>query len=122
MTVQLELWQLITLLLAFFAAVGLAARVFLGLINQGLDDRFRALKEASATANSNLHEELKRQGRDIQKMQDLERQFLQFQAELPNQYVRRDDYIRSQTVIEGKIDRIVQMVSTLQIKGNRHDD
>jgi predicted Holliday junction resolvase-like endonuclease len=118
MTVQFELWQLITLLLSFFAAVGLAFRLFLSLINQGLDDRFKAMKEASATANNNLHEELKRQGRDIQKMQDLERQFLQFQAELPNQYVRRDDYIRSQTVIEGKVDRIMQMIGSLQIKGN----
>ncbi len=77
MTVQLELWQLITLLLTFFAAVGIAARMFLGQMNKSLDDRFKAQKEASTAANLNLHEALNRhmqeEGKALVQMQALER-------------------------------------------------
>jgi hypothetical protein len=125
MTVQLELWQLITLLLAFFAAVGVAARMFLFQMNKSLDDRFDAQEKAAKDANKNLHEALNRhmleEGKALLQMQTLERDFLKWQAELPNQYVRREDYIRNQTVIEGKIDRLGEQLSNLHMKGIRHD-
>jgi hypothetical protein len=92
MTVQLELWQLITLLLAFFAAVSVAARMFMAQMNKGLDDRFNAL-------NSRMAEDGK------------------WQAELPNQYVRKEDWIRNQTIIELKIDRLGDQI----LKGLRND-
>lgn len=125
MTVQLELWQLITLLLAFFAAVGIAARMFLSQMNKSLDDRFEAQKEASTAANQNLHDALNRhmveEGKALQQMQTLERDFLKWQAELPNQYVRREDYIRNQTVIEAKIDRLAEQLTLIHRKGTRND-
>lgn len=124
-TVQLELWQLVTLLLAFFAAVGIAARMFLLQMNKSLDDRFEAQKEASTAANQNLHDALNRhmveEGKALQQMQTLERDFLRWQAELPNQYVRREDYIRNQTVIEAKIDRLAEQLTLIHMKGTRHD-
>jgi hypothetical protein len=125
MTVQLELWQLITLLLAFFAAVGIAARMFLSQMNKSLDDRFDAQKEASNASNKNLHEALNRhmqeEGKALLQMQALERDFLKFQAEMPNLYVRREDYIRNQVVLEGKLDRLGEQLSNLQMRGGRHD-
>jgi len=124
-TVQLELWQLITLLLTFFAAVGISARIFLGQMNRSLDDRFKAQKEASTAAIQNLHEALNRhmqeEGKALLQMQTLERDFLKWQAEMPNQYVRREDYIRNQTIIEGKIDRLGELLSNMQMKGSRND-
>lgn len=46
----------------------------------------------------------------------LEKDFLRFQAELPNQYVRREDYIRNQTVIETKIDSLALKIENWQLK------
>jgi hypothetical protein len=125
MTVQLELWQLITLLIAFFAAVGIAARMFLSQMNKGLDDRFDAQEKATTTANQTIHDALNRhmaeEGKALQQMQRLERDFLRWQAELPMQYVRREDYIRNQTIIEAKLDGLGLQLTNIQLKGSRHD-
>ena len=101
-------------------------------MNKSLDDRFEAQERASTVANQNLHDALSRQGKALQQMQSLERDFLKWQAELPNQYVRREDYIRNQTIIEGKIDklaeqferkltRLEEQLSNIQVKGTRND-
>ncbi|MCW5142225.1 hypothetical protein B7L29_004755 [Burkholderia cenocepacia] len=49
----------------------------------------------------------------------LERDFLRFQADLPLQYVRREDYVRNQTVIEAKLDAIALRFENLQLRGNQ---
>ena len=46
MTVQLELWQLITLLLAFFGSVAGTAKIILAQMDKRLDDRFAAQEKA----------------------------------------------------------------------------
>ena len=46
-----------------------------------------------------------------------------FQAELPVQYVRREDYIRGQTVIEAKLDALynkLEVVQQYRITGGKH--
>lgn len=48
---------------------------------------------------------------------DLERSFLNLRAELPEKYVRREDYIRGQTVIEAKLDAIATELKLVQIQG-----
>ena len=48
---------------------------------------------------------------------DLERSFLNLRAELPEKYVRREDYIRGQTVIEAKLDAIATELKLVQIRG-----
>ena len=44
---------------------------------------------------------------------ELERKFLEHQAQLPLQYVMRPDYIRNQSVIEAKLDALAERTSTL---------
>ena len=51
----------------------------------------------------------------------LEREFLEFQARLPLDYVRREDYIRGQTVIEAKIDAVYSKLEVVLLKGVKHD-
>lgn len=46
MTVQLELWQLITILLAFFGCVAGFAKLVLAQIDKRLDERFQAQEKA----------------------------------------------------------------------------
>lgn len=44
----------------------------------------------------------------------IERAIMELKAELPVQYVRRDDHIRSEMVISTKMDRVIDKVDRLQ--------
>lgn len=124
MTVQLELWHLITLLLAFFSCVGIFGKVLLDQVEKRLDGRFKAQDEARETGSKALRETINQHLDDERKtaaqMLSLERDFLMWKAELPLQYVRREDYVRNQTIIEAKLDAVALKIENLQLKGLSH--
>ena len=53
MNVQVDFWQLVSLLLAFLAAVAGGAKVLFGQIDRRLDERFTALETARTGITSN---------------------------------------------------------------------
>lgn len=104
MTVQIELWHLMTLLLAFFTAVWAFGKVLLGQIEKRIDEKFSAQTAAlKGTAD---------------KVEQLERDFLRHLADLPVHYVRREDYVRGQSVIEAKLDALYNKLEVVQLKGS----
>ncbi len=113
-TVQLELWQLILLLLAFFGAVGAFGRVLLTQIEKRLTEKFNTQEQqrAEATARwdarfSELHKASQEESRNWHRV---ERELLKMQAELPREYVRREDHIRFETVIHAKLDALAAKI------------
>ena len=98
MMVELSLWQLITLLLAFFGFVAGAGKILLSQIDKRLDDRFEEVRT------------------DSKNWSTIERQFYQFKADLPLHYVRREDYIRNQTVIEAKLDAVALKIENYHLR------
>lgn len=102
MMVQIEFWQFVTLLLTFFAFVAGAGKVLLSQIERRLEQRFNAVEGAAAD------------------LRHLEREFREWKAELPLQYVRREDYVRNQTVIEAKLDALAVRIENLNLRG-QHD-
>ncbi|MBJ3229777.1 hypothetical protein JGB83_23460, partial [Salmonella enterica subsp. enterica serovar Stanley] len=46
-----------------------------------------------------------------------EREFLEFRADLPLHYVRREDYLRGQAVLEAKLDALYSKIELIQ-RGN----
>lgn len=98
MTVQVDFWQLVGLLIAFLGFVFAAGRLLLSQIDRRLEQRFAAV-ESAATA-----------------VQQLERDFLRWQAELPLNYVRREDSIRNQTVVEAKIDALAVRIDNMKLR------
>lgn len=102
MTVQVEFWQLLTflvgLLLSFLAFVFAAGKLLLAQIDRRLDLRFAAVEAAA------------------QGLQQLEKDFLIWKADLPIQYVRREDYVRNQTVIEAKLDAVAVRIENWQLR------
>lgn len=90
MNVQLELWHLILLLLAWVGGVASFGKILLDQFEKRLGERFAGIEAAK--------------DRQMEKLESLERDFLQWKGELPLNYVRREDYIRGQSVIEAKID------------------
>ena len=121
MTVQVEFWQLITLLLSFLGFLFAAGKLLLTQIDRRLNERFetieKAREEGQATWRATFTQHLDEERRETDLLRNIEREFLRFQAELPLQYVRREDYVRGQSVIEAKLDALYNKLEVVQMKG-----
>ena len=107
MIIQLETWQVITLLITLVGSLIGAIKHFL------------ARAENNLTQNFNItNQKIEAVGQQALKAQDeirnLEREFLHFKAEVPQNYVGRDDYIRGQTIIEAKLDAVADKLLSVQ--------
>jgi hypothetical protein len=120
MTTQIELWQLVLLLLAFFGGCGAAGKLLLDQIQKGLDLRFTAQDTARATAFDELSKRLdgiEQTGRkEANEWQRMERNLLELKADLPLHYVRREDYIRGQSIIESKLDGLAMKLENTMLR------
>lgn len=123
MTVQLELWHIILLLLAFFGLVGAFGKVLLDQFEKRLGERFFTQEKSREEAQKHWDTKfsaIEAAGREeSSQWQRIERELLSLKADLPVQYVRREDYIRNQTVIEAKIDRVFGKLELLQLQGEK---
>ena len=128
MHVQIELWALLTfligLLVTFLGCVFGFAKVLGGQIDRRLDEKFQAQETAREAGAKSLREHIDRYialgDRTATQVTNLERDFLKWQADLPVHYVRREDYVRGQTVIEAKLDALYNKLEVVQIKGAGH--
>lgn len=124
MKIEMELWHLVWLLLAFFGCVGAFGKVLLDQFEKRLGERFSAQTAAQQVADTSLQNTLQQHLGELKKTSakvgDLERDFLNWKAELPEKYVRRDDYIRGQTVIEAKLDAVYERLALVQLRGAGH--
>lgn len=129
MTMELELSQLIgwaTGLLSIFVGIvtGLV-KLLLGQFEKRLADRFAAQDSARQSASRHWEESfaklLDRQDKEAETVKQLERAFMRFQADLPLEYVRREDWVRGQSVIEAKLDGLALKFENVLLKGARHD-
>lgn len=123
MIFQIEFTWLIGLLLMFFGAVWAFGKVLLDQVEKRLGERFSAQETAREVAQKHWDtkfasiEAASRE--ESSQWQRVERELLSLKAELPTQYVRREDYIRNQTVIEAKIDRVFGKLELLQLQGEK---
>lgn len=95
--VRFELWQLITLLLGFFGVIFGFAKLIAGQFEQRIQGSLSSL-EKMITA----HVEEERQS--FAQVSQLQQSVASLQLELAKDYVRREDYVKNQTILEGKID------------------
>jgi hypothetical protein len=121
MTVQLELWHLITLAITVLGAFAGIGKTLATQTLRYLDDRSLAQDEARRLNHEALQTRLiaiEATARDeAGQWQRVEREILQLKAELPLSYVRREDYIRGQSVIEAKLDGLAAKVENAQLRG-----
>ncbi|WP_374607128.1 hypothetical protein [Thermomonas sp.] len=103
MKIEFELWQLITLALTLAAAFTALGKLLLWQHARHVDGALEQIRG------------------DSQRWRDLERDFLRHLADLPVHYVRREDWVRGQTVIEAKLDAIASEVKVVQIQGASRD-
>ena len=119
MKVELELWQLITLLLTFLGACAGGGKLLLNQIQKSLDARFASQDQARLANHEQLSYRLdaieQAAREETNQWQRVERELMSLKAELPFQYVLRDD-IRGQSVIEMKLDSLATKLKT-QLRG-----
>ncbi|AFJ01996.1 putative phage-like exported protein [Methylophaga frappieri] len=111
-----DVLSLVAIILTVIGGFWALAKVLVKLLAQHLDSKFAALDGKFADLDSQL-DRMERSDTENQKqMSELERDMLRLRAELPNQYVRREDYVRGQTVIESKLDAQANMLQSLQLQ------
>jgi hypothetical protein len=124
MKIEMELWHLILL-----GSMGIS--FFVGALKYLFDQQEKrhderaeaqdkAREEGQKALRQALTEHMAEERRTAQAVQGLERDFLKWQADLPVHYVRREDYVRGQSVIEAKLDSVYNKLELVQIQGAQH--
>ncbi|HGJ5864068.1 MAG TPA: hypothetical protein ACHBZ9_15710 [Arsenophonus nasoniae] len=102
MTLQVDFWVLVSYLFGLAGFLGGLARWFIRETEKRQGERFASL------------ERLMRDSAD--KWSRLEREVLEFKVEVPARYVRRDEFIHYQQVVESRLDAIYQKLETIQLR------
>lgn len=124
MTLTLDFWQLLTTIgsvtAVFVGCVWALGKLLLAQYDKRLQDRFNS--------HEKIEQELYRVGQErVQAIADalatqstavigLERQLLAFKAEMPVSYVRREDWVRSQSILEAKIDGLGMRMENIMLR------
>lgn len=111
MMLTMDFWQWLGTLAALFSFM-LAAIVALGKL------AIKQFEERQNTRFSAVENAVSKRDDDFTR---LEREWMRFLAELPIQYVRREDYIRGQSVLEAKLDALYSEVKLAQLKGAKNE-
>ena len=100
MTLQVEFWTVVGFLITFMSFVG------------GMDKWMNSkAEERQAARFASLEQSLQQ---SASSWGELEKELMRFKADLPLNYVRREDYIRGQTVIEAKLDALYNKLEVVQ--------
>lgn len=118
MQVQIDLWELLValagLISAFATVVWLFSTAIVRQFEKRLDERFNDI-QVDFTERAAKDAEIAMQ------LRQFERDFSKFQIDMPVLYVRREDYIRGQSVIEAKLDALYSKLETVLIQGASND-
>jgi len=128
MSTVLEFWPLFVaagaIMTTFVGALWAVGKVLIKQVMARLDERFQAMEAARIEASrhwDNKFAALEQAASDNeQEWRRVERDVLTLKADLPLHYVRREDYVRNQTVIEAKIDGLAIRLENAFLKGT-HD-
>lgn len=110
MQISIDFWQLVLLLLTFFAACAGAGKLLLAQTQRHLDDRFTMMGTRLDGIESANRDE-------ANQWRQVERELSRLKESLPLHYVRREDYIRGQSVIEAKLDGLAVKLENAQLRG-----
>lgn len=106
MTLQVDFWQLIgfglSLLSGFAGIIFTAGKLIASQFERRINERFDVIDRTRAA--------------EAAFMSDLERDFMAFKADLPLQYVRREDYVRGQSIVEAKLDGLATKIDNAQLR------
>lgn len=111
MIFKLELYQLITLAITLFGTLWGVGKAFFNRVEASIKEKDETLAKALSSLGDKLDKE-------SEAIRHLDRELLKLKAELPREFVAKEDFIRSFTVVEAKIDA-VQTTLTQFAKDNK---
>lgn len=124
MTIELNLANLIFILIAMLSAFWALVKIIAVQTQKHLDARF-AVQEVSRHENQvqitkrlDSIETVNRE--EASQWQRVERELMRLQVDMPLNYVRREDYIRGQSVIEAKLDGLGTKLENAQLRSLRN--
>lgn len=104
-------------ILAWSALLLAAIKWFLNRYHEGIKQRFDDLCkkfDSAAKYNESRFSEVARQiGEHARDAHRIDKEVLKLRGEVVREYVRREDHIRSETVINSKLDSVAEKVQTL---------
>lgn len=106
---QIDFWQLVGLLVS-----GLGVLVAVMKFGVAQAQKHQDATHAQLIARLDTIEKSNRE--EANQWQRMEREMLQLKADLPLHYVRREDYIRGQSVLEAKLDAVASKLETAQLR------
>jgi len=129
MTISVEFWQLLTglagVLTGSVVILYTFGKLLIGQFERNLTQRFTAQEQSRVASQQHWDSRFSKLERaasdEAKEWQRLERELLMIKADLPTQYVRREDYIRNQTVIEAKLDGLAVKIENAVLIGGRND-
>jgi hypothetical protein len=120
-TFTLELWHVISLVVLVTGAMWGLARNMLAVQLGHIDARLTlqdAARQNNHTALSSRLDGIEQINREeAGQWQRIERELMSLKADLPINYVRREDYIRGQSVLEAKLDGLAIKIENAQLRG-----
>lgn len=120
MQVQIAFWDLVMLLLGFFAACAGAGKVLLHMHEKHLDQRLETLESARKENHNQLAARLDgieaSNREEATQWQRVERELMTFKADLPLHYVRREDQVRRDSIVEAKLDGLATKIENFMLR------
>lgn len=110
MTLSLDLWQVILL-------ISIVLGAFVGLLKVLMSQQLTHIDASFLSQNKRLDAIEQASKNESAQWQRVERELMGLKAELPVAYVRRDDYIRGQSVLEAKLDGLATKIENAQLRG-----
>ncbi len=102
---------LIPFALLFLGTLIAAIKYFLKKFAEDIKTQFTKLEENIEALEEKIHE-------NDEKVTRVERDFMDFKADLPRSFVLRDDYIRFGGILEKRIDTVVRSVDSINTHVN----
>lgn len=115
MTLQLELWHVITLVITLVGA-------FFGLFRLLMSQQLAHIDTAFAGQNSRLEKIEQANREEATNWQRAERELLTLKAELPLNYVRREDYVQAVATIMAKLDAMSMRFENILLRGQKNHE
>ena len=105
-TIELPLWQLLSIGAGFVTAFLALLKLLVAAIERRLDQRFAVMDDRFEAL-----------AKDSDRLRQVELGLERLRGEMPLHYVRREDYVRNQTVLEAKLDALALKLENVQLKG-----
>ena len=100
-------WQMFLFLAGLVAAWSI---ILLGVLKVIMSSGFKAFSESQAAKLKSIGDQISGFGEVQKSCSALERELLELKADLPSSYVRREDFIRFDVVINSKLDKLRDLV------------